>query len=128
MSIGERIADLRKKQNMSQSALASAMQVSRQAVSKWESDRSSPDTLRLIRLAEVLNTQVEYLATGRPPVPIEPPITLTVPPKIEKVVETVVEKPVIRRVIRVRYLRNPIEFMLVGLGFFLLGLLLGIRL
>ena len=52
MSIGERIADLRKAQNLSQGQLADLMEVSRQAVSKWETDQSSPDTIRLIKLAD----------------------------------------------------------------------------
>ena len=63
MSIGERITDLRKRKNLSQGQLASLLEVSRQAVSKWENDSASPDTLRLIRLADVLSTDVEYLAT-----------------------------------------------------------------
>ena len=65
MSIGERITELRKKADLSQGQLASLLEVSRQAVSKWENDTSSPDTLRLIRLADVLSTDVEYLATGK---------------------------------------------------------------
>lgn len=73
MSIGERITELRKKSGLSQGELASIMNVSRQAVSKWENDTSSPDTIRLIQLADVLNTEVEYLATGRMPVYEKPP-------------------------------------------------------
>lgn len=53
MSIGERITELRKMQNLSQGQLAQAMDVSRQAVSKWENDQTSPDSLKMIRLAEV---------------------------------------------------------------------------
>lgn len=67
MSIGERITDLRKGKNLSQGQLASLLEVSRQAVSKWENDTASPDTLRLIQLADVLSTDVEYLATGKNP-------------------------------------------------------------
>ena len=65
MSIGERITSLRKQQNLSQGKLASILEVSRQAVSKWENDLAAPDTLKLIQLADVLKTDVEYLATGR---------------------------------------------------------------
>ena len=54
MSIGERIISLRKELNMSQGQLAQAMEVSRQAVSKWENDLAAPDSLKMIRLAEVL--------------------------------------------------------------------------
>ena len=58
VSIGERITELRNKQDMSQAELARAMDVSRQAVSKWENDQTAPDTIKLILLAEVLNTEV----------------------------------------------------------------------
>lgn len=122
MSIGERIAELRKQSNLSQGQLAEALQVSRQAVSKWENDQTSPDTLKLIYLAEVLNTEVEYLATGRKPVYEEPPIILNMVKKVDKVVEKVVEKPVIKRVIRVKYVRNPLEFIAVGFICFIIGL------
>jgi len=147
MSIGERIADLRKGKNLSQGQLASLLEVSRQAVSKWENDTASPDTLRLIQLADVLSTDVEYLATGKKSKPqiqrvyvpeirekiIEKPVEKKVieyvtKPVVQTVeVEKVVEKPVIKvkRVIRYRYLRSPMEFVLLGIGCFLLGILVG---
>ena len=65
MSVGERIISLRTASSLSQGQLAERMGVSRQAVSKWENDLSCPDPLRLIQLADALNTDVEYLATGR---------------------------------------------------------------
>ena len=43
MRLGQKIAELRKKNNLSQEALAEKMNVSRQAVSKWESEQSIPD-------------------------------------------------------------------------------------
>lgn len=125
MSIGERITTLRKEQNMSQGQLADALEVSRQAVSKWENDQTSPDTLKLIKLAEVLDTEVEYLATGRKPVYEEAPIVLNMVKKVDKVVEKVVEKPVIKRIIRVKYRRNPIELFGIGIICFLLGIVVG---
>lgn len=128
MSVGERITALRKEHSLSQGQLAEALEVSRQAVSKWENDLSSPDTIKLIKLAEVLDTEVEYLATGRKPVYEEPPIVLNMVKKVDKVVEKVVEKPVIKRVVRVKYLRNPLEFLVLGIVCFLLGLVLGLLL
>ena len=68
MSIGERITELRMARNISQGQLASALSVSRQAISKWENDQSSPDTIHLIQLADILDTEVAYLATGVRPV------------------------------------------------------------
>lgn len=127
MSIGERIADLRKAQNLSQGQLADALDVSRQAVSKWENDQASPDTLKLIKLAEVLDTEVEYLATGRKPVYEKAPIVLNMVKKIDKVVEVEknVEKPVVKRIVRVKYRRNPLEYWAVGIVGFLLGIVIG---
>ena len=146
MSIGERITDLRKKQNMSQGQLAEAMGVSRQAVSKWENDQSSPDTVKLIQLAETLDTDVEYLATGRAMVYRRPPVVIKtvetvekiqekpVEKVVEKVVERVVkappeiqyvEKPVVKKVYRTRYVRNPVEYWIVGGICLLIGFLIG---
>lgn len=128
MSIGERITALRKEQGLSQGQLADALEVSRQAVSKWENDQASPDTLKLIKLAEVLDTEVEYLATGRKPVYEEPPIVLNMVKKVDKVVEKVVEKPVIKRIVRVKYRRNLLEYAAVGILAFILGLAIGLLL
>lgn len=147
MSVGERISSLRKEKNISQYQLASIMGVSRQAVSKWENDQSSPDTLNLIRLADILDTQVEYLATGKTGSPspsksiekivevektvevervIERKVSVEKPVYIEKVIE--VEKPVIRRVIRNKIIRNPVEYAVFGIICFIIGLIVGILL
>ena len=128
MSIGERICTLRKERNISQAQLAKILDVSRQAVSKWENDSSAPDTVKLIQLADVLDTEVAYLATGVMPVYESPPIVVNMVEKVDqiKVVEKMVEKPVIRRVERVKYVRNPVEFLLLGVGCFIVGLILGL--
>lgn len=122
MSIGERITQLRKECNISQGQLAQALDVSRQAVSKWENDQSSPDTIRLIKLAEVLNTEVEYLATGNKPVYQSPPIVVNVVEKVDKVIE----KPVVKTVVKVKYQRNFLEYAIVGGICFIVGILLGL--
>ncbi len=148
MSIGERIAALRKERNLSQGQLAQALDVSRQAVSKWENGQSSPDSMKLIQLAEILETDIEYLTTGRrnfgfrPPVVIntvetvekvvEKPVVQMVEKVVEKVVEVpvvkYVEKPVVKKVFRRQIVRNPIEFTVCGGICFLAGLLVGILL
>ena len=92
MSIGERITELRTQNGMSQYELAKTMEVSRQAVSKWENDLSSPDAMNLIRLADILDTDIEYLATGRRNFGRRPPVVL----EMEKIVEKIVEKPVVQ--------------------------------
>ena len=127
MSIGERITELRTRRNLSQGELASALSVSRQAISKWENDQASPDTIHLIQLADLLDTEVAYLATGVKPVYEEAPIVVNLVKKEDRVVEVekVVEKPVIRRIVRVKYRRNPLEYLALGIVCFMLGLLLG---
>jgi len=143
MSIGERITELRKQQNLSQGQLASALEISRQAVSKWENDLTVPDALNLIRLADLLDTDIEYLSTGRRTFSRRPPVVISDVKVVEKVVEKpvvqvktlekvvekpvvqFVEKPVIKRVYRTRYRTNPKEFFLFGTAAFLLGLLIG---
>lgn len=135
MSIGERIMDLRRQRDISQGQLAQLMGVSRQAVSKWENDQTSPDTLKLVQLAQVLDTQVEYLATGnqspqkedaeneRVEIQIEKVVERV---EVEKVVERVVEKPVIKRVKRIQYRQDPLLLTLVGVGAFIAGLFIGL--
>ena len=145
MSVGERIAELRKAASLSQGDLAKALDISRQAVSKWENDQSNPDVMNLIALSEILDTDIEYLATGRrtygrrPPVVIkttetvekivEKPIIQVQETVVEKIVETpvvqIVEKPVTKKVYRTRYVRNPMEVCVVAVLFFILGLLVG---
>ena len=124
MSIGERITELRKERNISQGELAKLMDVSRQAVSKWENDQSYPDTLKMIHLADVLNTEVEYLATGVKPQNLSP-IVVNVVKNPEKVVERIVEKPVVKHVVRVRYRNNLFVISLVAIFSFGLGILIG---
>lgn len=123
MNIGERITALRKEKNISQSEIAKQMGVSRQAVSKWEQGTSSPDTERLIQLAKLLGTEVEYLATGIKPEPAS--VVLNVVETVERVEEKVVVKEVIRHVRRKPVKKNPIDYWLVGGIGFLLGILIG---
>jgi transcriptional regulator with XRE-family HTH domain len=61
MLLNEQITQLRKQKKLSQEELAAALQVSRQAVSKWENGVSNPDTENLIRLAEIFEVDVNVL-------------------------------------------------------------------
>lgn len=67
MSIAERILTLRKSKGMSQEQLAEAVGVSRQAVSKWESEQASPDPEKIITLSEVFGVTTDYLLKGIEP-------------------------------------------------------------
>ncbi len=64
MTIGNRLANLRRAKGWSQEYVAELVGVSRQAVSKWEQDRSAPDTYNLIALARLYGVSVEYIAVG----------------------------------------------------------------
>lgn len=125
MSIGERILTLRKTKAISQGDLAKQLGVSRQAVSKWENDQSSPDTLNLIKLADLLETEVSYLATGRSEIKPPPPIVINLLSKVEHV-----PSPPVRSSSAVRHTPPPIRWnprflLLLGGGCFLVGVLLG---
>ncbi len=61
MTIGEKIAVLRNAAGMSQEALADKMQVSRQAVSKWEMDQTQPQIDNVIQLCELFNISTDEL-------------------------------------------------------------------
>lgn len=72
MTLGQRINLLRREKKLSQEWVAEKLNVSRQAVSKWENDLSTPDMDNLIALAKLLDTDVEYLATGELTEDMEP--------------------------------------------------------
>ena len=122
MNIGERITLLRKEKDISQAELAKRLEVSRQAVSKWEQGTSSPDTNKLIQLAKILDTEVEYLATGTHPEPSS--VVLNVVETVERV--QVQEKVVVRHVRRKPVKKNPIDYWIVGGAGFVLGILVGL--
>lgn len=61
MKIGEKISRLRKENNYTQEQLAERMGVSRQSVSKWESNIAYPETEKLIQLSELFDCTLDYL-------------------------------------------------------------------
>ncbi|MBQ9083312.1 MAG: helix-turn-helix transcriptional regulator [Clostridia bacterium] len=65
MNLGERIYQLRKKRNLSQGELAERLDVSRQSVSKWETNASVPDLDKLVRLSEVFEVTLDELIKGK---------------------------------------------------------------
>lgn len=60
MTLAEKIYQARKKAGLSQEALADALGVTRQAVSKWETGKSVPDTENLRRMAQVLAVSADF--------------------------------------------------------------------
>ena len=76
MTIGKRIAALRKEKGLTQEELAQHMGVSGQAVSKWENDQTCPDISALPKLARLLGVTVHELLEGKeetPAVRVLPP-------------------------------------------------------
>ena len=69
MTIGKRIALLRKEKGLTQEDLANAMGVSPQAVSKWENDQTCPDISALPKLAQLLEVSVDELLSGKEALP-----------------------------------------------------------
>ena len=61
MTLGEKIKDARVKAGMTQEDLASKILVSRQAISKWESDKGIPDIDNLKVISKLLNVSIDYL-------------------------------------------------------------------
>ena len=61
MILADKIIDLRKKNGWSQEELAEKLDVSRQAVSKWESAQSVPDMSRVVMMSELFGVSTDYL-------------------------------------------------------------------
>ena len=68
MNIADRIQHLRKSKGISQEQLADKIGVSRQAVSKWESEQSSPDIEKIVLLSDYFDVTTDYLLKGIEPV------------------------------------------------------------
>ncbi|MBR3552067.1 MAG: helix-turn-helix domain-containing protein [Clostridia bacterium] len=83
MNLGDRIANLRKQQGLSQEAFAEKLGVSRQSVSKWESGVSLPDIEKLSRISEVFDVSIDHLIKGTEiadaPESADPPATPDAP-------------------------------------------------
>ena len=69
MDFRERLFDLRRQAGLSQEELANLLDVTRQAVQKWEAGTSRPDMDNLVSLAEYFKVSLDYLVTGREPTP-----------------------------------------------------------
>ena len=77
MSMGARLSKARRNQNLTQEQLAERLGVTRQAVSRWESDTAYPETDKIIRMAALFGVSCDYLlgvgeapAGDRPPSPV----------------------------------------------------------
>lgn len=101
MTLGERIAAQRSALRLSQSDLAEQLDVSRQSVSKWETDASVPELDKLTKMCEIFDLTMDQLVRG-----IEPEETPAAPK------ETFVKQGVT--------LRQIVGVVLLGAGFLVL--------
>lgn len=67
MTLGQKIFELRNKQKMSQGDLAEKLNVSRQSISKWETDASVPELDKLIMLSDLFNITIDELVRDELP-------------------------------------------------------------
>ena len=67
MNVADRIQNLRKIKGISQEQLAEAIGVSRQAVSKWESEQSTPDLEKIVLMSDFFDVTTDYLLKGIEP-------------------------------------------------------------
>lgn len=61
MTMGSKLAQARRKNNLTQEQLAEQLGVTRQAVSRWESDTAYPETDKIVRMSEILNVSCDWL-------------------------------------------------------------------
>lgn len=71
MDLGQRLLELRKSKHLSQEEVAYKLNVTRQTVSKWETDQSTPDFDKIIPLCELYGISPDELLTGKKEIQIE---------------------------------------------------------
>ena len=64
MTIGEKLLELRKKKQLSQEEVAYKLNVTRQTISKWETDQSTPDFDKIAPICELYEVTADELLTG----------------------------------------------------------------
>lgn len=67
MKLGERLLELRKEKHLSQEEVADRLNVTRQTVSKWETDQSVPDFDKIVPICELFGITTNELLTGEKP-------------------------------------------------------------
>ena len=92
MKLNQKIINLRKEKGLSQEELGNAINVSRQAVSKWESETTKPDIDKLKELAKFFNVSYEYLLNDE----LEENLNINKP---QEKIEPIKEKKPIKKII-----------------------------
>ena len=107
MNIADRIQALRKAKGMSQEQLADAVGVSRQAVSKWESEQASPDLDKVVIMSELFEVTTDYILKGIEPVEVQD----------HKTMADVIDQKVLTKENGTK-VKTAIKYILIGLGVF----------
>ena len=137
MTLGEKIARLRARQGMSQGTLAEELGVSRQSVSKWETDASVPELDKLVKMAQLFGVSLDELVTGNTAStqksdPVTGPAEIPVPPAAPEQAAPVKQALSHQQILGVVLLAFGglclIVFTVVGIftGLWLLGLFIGL--
>ena len=66
MTFGEKLQRLRAREGISQDRLAELLDVSRQAVSRWERDETMPETEKVVRISDCFHVTTDYLLKDGP--------------------------------------------------------------
>lgn len=90
ITLGKRIATLRKEKGIKQEELAQMLDVSAQAVSKWENDLTCPDINALPKLVQILGVSVDELLSGK-----QEPAVVIVPKEKRKDIKDMMLKIVV---------------------------------
>ncbi len=69
MTLGQKIKEIRKRMGLSQEQLGKIINVSRQAITKWERDEGIPDISNLKELSTILGVTVDYLISNNTTLP-----------------------------------------------------------
>ena len=64
MEFGNKLLELRKKENLSQEALAEKLNVTRQTISKWELNETSPDLKQALLISKLFNISLDELVNN----------------------------------------------------------------
>lgn len=104
MTLDKKLARLRKKAGLSQAEVSEEMDVSRQAVTKWETGQSRPSTENLQSLSKLYNVPLEYLLDESEdelpaPAPVDPTAESGTGPETQKKEKRWIRKLVIGAVI-----------------------------
>lgn len=70
MTLGQKLKEIRKKLGLSQEQLAEIMNVSRQAITKWENDVGLPDTENLKEISHIFGVTIDYLLDNNNDLPL----------------------------------------------------------